>query len=335
MENRLVRVRIDDEGRIASLFVKACGREMVSGGAANRLMVYRNDLPRQFDAWDIEPGFALNGEELLGGAQIAVTATGPHMGEITVRRSLANSTVETRYRLWANSPRCDIVTDIDWHDRRTYLRAVFPVTVRAEMAQFDQAIGVANRATHDNTTWQQAQFESCGHRFVSISETDWGAALLSADRYGFSAKDNQLSLSLVRGPMYPDMLADEGRHRIRYAILPHDGRWWSSAVQAEADLVNEPPRFAPAPACTDQSFAPIRWQGQDFRFHALKPAEEGNGLVLRLSESAGRRGAFRLTLPPGLVAQPVNILEEPTPESRGETAQSAVPFQLFSWKLDR
>jgi alpha-mannosidase len=332
MENQLVRVRIDDEGRIASLVVKACGRELVSGGAAHRLMVYRNDLPRHFDAWDIEPGFALNGEELLGGAQIAVTATGPHMGEITVRRSLGNSIVETRYRLWANSPRCDIVTDIDWHDRRTYVRAVFPVTVRAETAQFDQAIGVAHRATHDNTTWQQAQFESCGHRFASISETDWGAALLSADRYGFSAKENQLSLSLVRGPMYPDMLADEGHHRIRYALLPHDGRWWSGAVQAEADLVNEPLRFAPAPlpAGAGHSFAPIGWEGQDFRFHALKPAEEGCGLVLRLSESAGRRGSFRLTLPKGLAAQPVNILEEPV-----EAPHSTTPFQLFSWHLER
>jgi alpha-mannosidase len=346
MENRLVRVSIDDEGRIGSLFVKASGRDLVSGAPAHRLMVYRNDLPRNFDAWDIEPGFTLGVEELLGGADITVTASGPHLAEITVRRTLASSTIETRYRLWANSPRCDIISDIDWRDRRTYLRAVFPVAVRAEMAQFDQAIGVANRATHDNTSWQQAQFESCGHRFVSISETDWGACLLSADRYGFSAKDNQLSLSLVRGPMYPDMLADEGHHRIRYALLPHDGRWWSPAVQAEADLVNEPLRFAAAPGEPGGpsglgwpsgpsgtggghlSFAPISWQGQDFRFHALKPAEAGNGLILRVSESAGRSGSFDLTPPQGMIAQPVTILEEPA-----QTAQSTVPFQLFSWHL--
>jgi alpha-mannosidase len=329
MENQLVRVRIDDEGRIASLVVKASGRDLVSGGAAHRLMVYRNDLPRNFDAWDIEPGFALGGEELLGGARIAVTAMGPHLAEITVQRRLANSAIATRYRLWANSPRCDIVTDIDWHDRRTYVRAVFPVTVRAEMAQFDQAIGVANRATHDNTSWQQAQFESCGHRFVSISETDWGAAVLSADRYGFSAKGNQLSLSLVRGPMYPDMLADEGRHQIRYALLPHDGRWWSEAVQAEADLVNEPLRFAPAAACAEHSFAPIGWTGQDFRFHALKTAEERNGIILRVSESAGRSGNFNLILPGDLAARSVTILEEPA-----ATTRTTSPFQLFSWRLD-
>lgn len=329
MENSLVRLAIDDEGRIASLIVKANGRDLVSGGAAHRLMVYRNDLPRNFDAWDIEPGFALGGEEVLGGASVRVTATGPHMGEILVSRTLGSSRIDTRYRLWGNSARCDIITDIDWRDRRTYLRAVFPVSVRSEMAQFDQAIGVASRATQDNTSWQQAQFESCGHRFVSISETDWGAAVLSADRYGFCAKGNQLSLSLVRGPMFPDMLADEGKHRIRYALLPHDGRWWSGAVQAEADLVNEPLRFVAATGGPDQPFAPIGWHATDFRFHALKPAEEGGGLILRLSESAGRSGDFDLSLPTGYQATPVSILEEPT-----DTARSATPFKLFSWRLE-
>jgi len=45
--------------------------------------------------------------------------------------------------------------------------------------------------------WQRAQFEACGHRFVSLSETDFGAAILSADKYGFSAKGT--SESVVKG----------------------------------------------------------------------------------------------------------------------------------------
>ena len=242
MENALVRVTLDAEGRIGSLFDKRAGRELMDG-PGNRLMVYRNDLPREYDAWDIEPGFELGGEELGPPVSVEVTAEGPHLAEITVTRRFGASTIVQHMRLWSNSPRVEIVTDLDWHDRRTYLRAVFPVTVLAETAVFDQAIGVTHRATHDNTTWQKAQFEGCGHRFVSMSETDWGAAILSADKYGFSAKGNTLTLSLIRGPMYPDMLADEGRHRFTYAILPHDGCWWSAGVQAEADLVSDPLRF--------------------------------------------------------------------------------------------
>ena len=327
MENDLVRVTIDAEGRIGSHFVKAHQREIVSG-AAHRIMAYHNDLPRRYDAWDIEPGFDLGGTEVVDVQSLAVTETGPHLAEIKVVRRVQNSTIEMRYRLWSNSARCDIISDIDWHDRRTYLRALFPVTIHAESAQFDQAIGIVHRATHDNTSWQQAQFESCGHRFVSISETDCGVALLSADRYGFSAKGNTLSLSLLRGPMFPDMLADDGRHRIRYSLLPHDGRWWSGEMQAEADLVNEPLHFVPSMPTGQSSYAPITWSGQDFRFHALKPAENGEGLVLRLSESAGRRGAFGLSFPKRHQASQVSILEEAVQE-----AKAVNPFQLLSWRL--
>ena len=158
MENSLVCLKIDAQGRLASVFDKRCGRELVDG-AANRIMVYPNDLPRKFDAWDIEPGFAAGGHEVTA-TTTTLTASGPHMGEITASRRVSASTIVTRYRPWANSARFDMITEIDWHDRRTYLRATFPLNVMAESAAFDQAIGVTPRATHDNTTWQKAHTAS-------------------------------------------------------------------------------------------------------------------------------------------------------------------------------
>lgn len=327
LENALVKVTLDAHGRIARLFDKRVGRELIEG-AGNRLMVYRNDLPRTYDAWDIEPGFALGGEELTDFESLEVTAQGPHLGEITIVRKLGASTISQRLRLWSNSARLDIVTDIDWHDRRTYVRAAFPVTVLAGQAVYDQGIGVTHRATHDNTSWEKAQFEGSAHRFASLGETDWGAALISADKYGFSVKGNVMTLSLVRGPSYPDMLADEGRHHFTYAILPHDGRWWSEEVQAEADLVNDPLRFLVAEAGTAWDFQPVKWQGQQMRFHALKPLEDGHGTLLRVSEAAGRRGAIAFSGPNGAVSA-LDGLERPSTESVDEVR----PFRLMSVKI--
>ncbi len=329
LENDFVRVTLDEFGRVASLLDKRCGRELLDG-PGNRLMLYRNDLPRQYDAWDIEAGFELGEEEWLSVESRRVTAEGPHLAEIEIIRRHSASTIRQRLRLWANSPRLEVVTDLDWHDRRTYLRAVFPVTVLAEEAVFDQAIGVTRRPTHDNTTWQRAQFEACGHRFASLSETDWGAALLSADKYGFSAKSNRLTLSLIRGPMYPDMLADEGRHHFVYAILPHDGRWWSEAVQAEADLLATPPPFVSASSDAEYDIVPIGLSGQQVRLHALKPAEDGEGYVVRLSEAAGRRGAFSLALPEGKAAIPVDALERVKAEDDNALSR---PFGLASYRF--
>jgi alpha-mannosidase len=322
LENALVRATLDAQGGIASLWDKRMGREVLSG-PGNALMVYRNDLPRTYDAWDIEPGFELNGYELTALDSIKVTAAGPHLAEITVTRSLGASTIRQAYRLWANSPRLEVVTDLDWHDRRTYVRAAFPLNVLADEAVFDQAIGVTRRATHDNTSWQRAQFEACGHRFVSLSETDFGAAILSADKYGFSARGSLLTISLIRGPMYPDMLADEGAHRFTYAILPHDGRWWSAAVQAEAELISDPLRHAPT--AKEGVIAPIQWQGLDLRFHALKRAEDGPGHILRVSEVAGRRGTVSFQHAKGATAVPVDGLERPCADGAEVT-----PFHLLT-----
>jgi alpha-mannosidase len=310
MENDFVRLTLDDAGRMISLKDKKSDRELMDG-PGNQLLLYRNDLPRNFDAWDIEPGFELGEEEWLSVETMEVTANGPHLAEITITRRFSASKIRQKIRLWSNSPRVEFVTDLDWHDRRTYLRAAFPVTVLAEDAVFDQAIGVTRRPTHDNTSWQKAQFESCGHRFVSLSETDWGAALLSADKYGFSAKGNRLTLSLVRGPMFPDMLADEGRHHFVYALLPHDGRWWSEETQAEADLINAGLHFTKTTAAENYDIAPIGFSGQNVRVHALKPAEHEKGHVLRLSETAGRRGAFHLMLPDGKKPIQINAIEVP------------------------
>lgn len=330
MENDLVAVTLDDQGRVSSLVDKRCGRELIAkageGGAANRLMVHRNDLPHDFDAWDIEAGFDVGAEELSDVEQIEVTAEGPHLAEITVIRRLGASRIVQRLRLWANSARLAFATEIDWHDRRTYLRAAFPVTVLAEQAAIDQAIGVTWRATHDNTSWQKAQFEGCGHRFVHLGETDWGAALLSADKYGFAAKGNVLSLSLIRGPMYPDMLADEGKHTFTYAILPTQGRWWDDDVQAEADLLSDPLRTAPA-ASGGPDLTPLGWTGASLRLHALKPGPEGSH-VLRVSEAAGRRGPFELRVPDGVAVAPVDGLERPV--LRGDGLR---PFELVSMQL--
>lgn len=204
------------------------------------------------------------------------------------------------------------------------------MTVLSEHAVFDSAIGVTTRSTHDNTTWQKAQFESCAHRFVSISETDWGAALMSPDKYGYSAKGNVLTISLVRGPMYPDMLADEGHHHFRYAILPHDGRWWSQEVQSEADMLAEPLRHVNCTTNEAFEFAPIAWQGPDLRLHALKPAEDGNGCILRISEAAGRRGAVKFDLPQSRRLTPVDALERPL--ASGDIT-GLRPFELRSFRL--
>ena len=110
-------------------------------------------------------------------------------------------------RLWANSARIDFHTRFDWHDRHWLVKARFPLAVRSSRATFETAFGVVERPTHRNTSWDQARFEVPGHRFADLSEPGYGVALLNDGRYGHHALGNELGLSLLRSPIWPDPLA--------------------------------------------------------------------------------------------------------------------------------
>jgi alpha-mannosidase len=328
LENALVRVELDEAGRIASLFDKRRGREALAG-PGNQLWAYK-DRPRTWDAWDLESSFELGGAELTEVEAIDLTERGPHRAELRVTRRFGErSRLVQRYRLWADSARLDVATAIELHDRRTYLRARFPLAVLAEHATYDQALGAITRPTHDNTSWQRAQFEASAHRFADLSEAGFGVALLNDGKYGHSAKGNVLTLSLVRGPTYPDPLADEGLQEFTYALLPHDGRWWDDEVQGEADDLNGAVRAAVARG-GERLWQPVALGGVALRALAFKRAEDGRGRVLRVAEARGGRGALALRLPPGFaLAEEVDTLED----AKGAPRLAFTPFVMRSWRV--
>ncbi|MFB2606334.1 glycoside hydrolase family 38 C-terminal domain-containing protein, partial [Rhizobium phaseoli] len=206
LENDHLAVVIGEDGAVASLVHKASGREAVDG-SANQLWVYPADKPRNWDAWDIDADYAEKAFRLETPESISLVENGPQRAAIRVVHRYRNSSVTQTYVLTANAKRLDIETTIDWHDRRTLLRTLNPVDVRSRKATFECAFGIVERATHTNTSWEQAMFEAVAHRFVDISEPGFGVALLNNAKYGHSARGNVIGMSLVRGPVYPDPLA--------------------------------------------------------------------------------------------------------------------------------
>jgi alpha-mannosidase len=332
LENAHLRATLGDDGTITSLLHKTTGREALAG-RGNQLWVYPQDKPRNWDAWDLEDDYAAKGVELTQVSRAHVTADGPHRVAITVIRRFRNSTITQTYSLEANGTRLDIETEIDWHDRHCLLRTLTPVDVRTTHATFEHANGVVKRTTHDNTSWDQAQYEVPGHRFVDMSETGFGVALLNNAKYGHSAKGNVLGLSLVRSPVYPDPLADEGGQRFIYALYPHAGEWHAGRVREEAEDLNQPLCGATASGIHGVERRLVVPRGIDAALSGFKPAEDGNGLILRVYEPEGRRGDFGFELPVGWeISGPLSILEEPWERDDGAALR---PFEVRSWRLTK
>ena len=101
---------------------------------------------------------------------------------------------------------------------------------------------------------------------------------------------------------------------------------------AEAVDLNRPLFHRPLTGARDETRTFLRVRGHPAALGALKPAENGDGLVLRLYEPTGGRGRIEVEPPPGwALAGEVNLLEDPIEDAGPEIG----PFQIRSWRLRR
>lgn len=332
LENAFIRVKLAEDGSIASILHKETGREAVESGA-NRLFAYPCDKPRNWDAWDVEEDYAEQAEEITSFDSIELIEKGPHRAAIRIRRSWRHSSIVQTLSLAANARRVDIHTELDWHDRRVLLRTETGVAVKASRAVCECAYGVVERPTHTNTSWDEAMFEAPGHRFIDLSDPDFGLALLNDAKYGHSARGNVLGLSLLRSPIYPDPLADEGYQAFTYALMPHAGPWHAGGVREEAEDLNQPLLAIPAEGYRTGTWQPLAVEGITAALSALKSSEDADDLILRVYEPAGRQGALAVKPAEGWRHHgPMTILEEPM---TGASAEGLKPFEVKSWRLSK
>src|SRR4030095_2727698 len=145
-----------------------------------------------------------------------------------------------RFVLDAGSPRLDVRTVVDWHEHRKLLRVLFPTSIRAQEAAYGIQFGHIRRPTHQDDSWARAKFEVCAHRWMDLSESGGGLAILNDGKYGHSCRAGVMGLSLLRSTKFPDRDADMGEHQFTYSLMPHGGDWRSAGVEAEAEALNRP-----------------------------------------------------------------------------------------------
>ncbi|MGI9049222.1 MAG: alpha-mannosidase [Rubrobacteraceae bacterium] len=336
LENELLRVEVGADGTLHRVYDREMDRDILDG-RANQLWAY-TDKPREWEAWDVDEDYELEGEEVSGVERVEVVEGGPLLAAVRIVRRWRGSKIEQTYKLHSGSRRLDVETRVGWHERQILLRALFPLAVRSHEATFETMFGVVKRPTHRNTSWDEARFEVSGHRFCDLSEPGYGVALLNDGKYGHSARANVLGLSLLGGPLYPDPLADEGDHHFTYSLFPHPGDWTEAGVAREALALNSPlvaveasgGAFGGVPS-SEAGF--VGAEGVELLLGALKLAEDGESLILRLYERHGARGSCGLRFA-GRVerAERVNLLEE-SEESGLEVRNGVVRFSVRPFEV--
>ena len=337
MANGLVRVEWDDAGRLTSVYDIEHDRQVLHDGRPGNVFHLHQDRPAEYDAWDVDRSYRDDFEELTGPVGMEVIAA----DAVRFRRRFGASSLEQTMMLRPGSRRIDFVTEIDWHERHRFLKVAFPVAVHTDRATFEIQFGHVSRPTHENTSWEQARFEVCAHRWADLSEAGYGVALLNDCKYGYDVRGDVLRLSLLRAPTAPDPDCDQGRHRFTYALLPHAGDPFAGGVLEAASDLNTPLTVFP----TDRhpgDFPPARSfvsvDDAGFVVVAVKRADDGSGdVVVRGYEAYGGRRRVRLRAPaPVSSAHRTDLLERPRhplPVDDGAVCLALRPFELVTLRL--
>jgi alpha-mannosidase len=241
--------------------------------------------------------------------------------------------------LYHHQRRVDFHTTVRWNETNKLLKVAFPMDLVAAKATFEIPFGALERPMNRNTSWEQAQFEVCGHRFADVSEGNYGVSLMNDCKYGYDVKEGTLRLSLLRAPKWPDHSADQGEHEFTYSLYPHELDWRSAQVVRKAAELNHPviveaSHVKKGPLPSVHSF--IRLESRHVMLEAVKQAEDGTGTVLRLYESAGCRETVTIRLP--RVPEQVwltNLLEEEEQEiglTDGAIELDFRPFEIKTLK---
>lgn len=310
MGNGLVEVAWDDTGQLTSIEHVAAGRSVLRpGGSGNRLELYE-DRPIEYDAWDIEPYYRHHRTVLDRPVSITVTEVGPLVGRVRIEHQWTAGSIIQTLEMRAGSERIDVHCEVDWRESETMLKVAFDVDVATDHSSAEVQFGHVRRQLAVNTTWDLARFEISAHRWLDLSEPDWGVAVLNDSKYGYDTLDGCVRLTLLRSANYPDPQGDRGQHRFTYSVLPHHGDLAHSEVIAEGYRLNLPVRpgggSVTAPAVSDHPGVVVE---------AVKAAEDGSGdLIVRLYESRGAASTAHVRFssrPRDVVA--VDLLERPFP----------------------
>ncbi|GGH84821.1 alpha-mannosidase [Pullulanibacillus pueri] len=240
LENEFYTIRIDSKGHIASIYDKKAGREVIKEGARANVFQAFEDKPMNFDAWDIDLYYQEKMREIDTLVDIQIVEEGPIRASLQMTWTFFDSTITQRLSIYNDSPRIDFKTDVDWKEKQTLLKVAFPVNVRSTKATYDIQFGNIERPTHWNTSWDYARFEVVGHKWVDLSEGNYGVSLLNDCKYGHDVKDHTIRLTLLKSAISPDETADRGHHSFTYSLLPHKGDWREGNVVEEAYGLNTP-----------------------------------------------------------------------------------------------
>ncbi len=343
LENASLKVVVDPKnGCITSLYDKKSNFEAIaSGGCGNQLQTF-HDLPKDYDAWNIDPGTLDHMTPIEEVDSVKLVEDNPVRATIRVTRTWQSSKFVQDIQLYAGADTVNVVNDIDWHETHVLLKAAFPLSATSPFATYEIPYGTIQRPTTRNNSWEKARFEVPALQWADLGDQQHGFSLINESKYGYDGVGNLLRLSLLRSPTWPDPNADRGHQHFSYELYPHAGSWQQALTERTAYDYNYKLRAVQVESHTGSGPAEHSYlsvEPENVILTAVKKAEDSNGLIFHVYEWAGKSANVTFTLPPGATsAIETNLMEQPEGSPLTITGNKVTipikPYEILAIRAD-
>lgn len=337
IETPFYRISIDENGLFTSIYDKECDREVLKAGEKGNLLRMYEDKPMHYDCWDIDMYYSEKYWDAEKADKIQWTEEGPVRATLEIQRTISNSVIKQEIHFYADSRRIDFSTWVDWKEHQHLLKVHFPVNIHSDEATFEVQFGNLKRKIHGNTSWDEARFESCGQKWMDISEGHYGVSLLNDCKYGYSAKDSNIALTLIKSGIEPNKTADQEEHVFTYALYPHKEMWSAAGTVQEAYKLNQP-AYATKGELKNTGKSFISTDKDNIIIETVKPSENGDGMIVRLYDCENSLTKATLTFAEGMLesVEECNLMEEKEAdiEACGNSFTVSVkPYEIKTYRV--
>ncbi|MBE9226428.1 alpha-mannosidase [Phormidium sp. LEGE 05292] len=346
LENEFLRVEVSGEtGNLGRVFDKVNQREVLGEAEGNQLQAFQ-DSGQYWDAWNIAHNYEKNPLPPAELESIEWVEKGEIRQRLRVIRKIGKSEFVQDYVLSVRSPILKISSKIDWQERQVLVKAAFPLNVTAEKATYEIACGAIQRRTKPQEPRETAKWEVPALRWADLTEDEYGVSLLNDCKYGYDSQPNQLRLTLLRSPNWPDPEADKGEHEFTYALYPHKGNWQTAQTVRRGYELNLPLKVMLLNLPKENLNPTLPAVGrlldltdENLILMAFKQAEgNSNQWVMRCYECHGETAELKLQSDLVEIVRSIDLLERqidsPEKSSAGETWKIA-PGKIASFECKK
>jgi hypothetical protein len=311
-ENRWYRISVNERGEIASIYDKELGRELLEG-VANKLFYTRDGYRSWSDA------------SALGAKIGQKVSLDPQVKRIVIENTISGA------------------EDL-WNTNRFYRHGHYAFPFKVENPRFYSQLNGPVIDAHSGVTAHVQDTYSCIRDWCAVEGDGFGIAVVQPDtfvvEYGKLHTTNAYCRSgrPQEGHIYSYAFGDALQYqldappsfRFRFILTSYAGSWRDAHIPAFAA------REVGALASDDKIASLIRADKKNVELVALKPAENFNGLIVRLRETEGRETCAGIiqSLVKNARFERVSALEQAREDAaRGDARFLFRPFETVTLRL--